>query len=689
MAAQLWHKAPFIRLLVALAGGICGQWYLQLPLQTLVICGFVCFCVVGFYGFTAIKTKYRLSTFNGVFLILMVACTGGLVVSCNDIRQQANWFGHTYQAGKFISVTIQEPLVEKANSFKALARVDAICQGQTELPTVGTVILYFKKDSLPNTLEYGSRLLLSQTLQPIKNAGNPGSFDYRTYSLFKGITHQAFLAMQDYVVLPAGKKNWFKEAIYNTRFWVVGTLKKYITGKKEQGLAEALLIGYKDDLDKNLVQAYSNTGVVHLIAISGLHLGLIYGLLLLLTKPLKRIKRLRWMRIMLILVCLWLFSLLAGAGPSVMRSALMFSLLAVGESALKRTNIFNTLAFSAFALLCVNPFWLWDVGFQLSYAAVLSIVLFFQPIYNYIQFRNKLIDFFWKLSSVTLAAQILTLPISIYHFHQMPLLFLLTNFIAVPLAGAILVGELLLCAVSLLPALPFLIGGILQKLIYFMNTYIEQIDSLPFAVWNSLSVTLVQTFLLLCFSFTFCFWLMETRRYYARIAFTSLTLFMCLRGLSFADAYRQRKLVVYNVPKHPAIDIINGRHYVFLGDSALLFDGFERNFHLQPSRVLHRLAPVEGDIGTRYFTLGGKQLLHLDEALPFTAAYPKQQLSVVVLSKNPKLTISSLVPAFSIGQVVIDGSVPPWKAALWKKECDSLRIPAYDVSERGAFVMNW
>jgi competence protein ComEC len=104
---------------------------------------------------------------------------------------------------------------------------------------------------------------------------------------------------------------------------------------------------------------------------------------------------------------------------------------------------------------------------------------------------------------------------------------------------------------------------------------------------------------------------------------------------------------------------------------------------------LHRLTPDEGDIGTRYFTLGGKQFLRLDEALPFTAAYPKQQLSVVVLSKNPKLTISSLVPAFSIGQVVIDGSVPPWKAALWKKECDSLRIPAYDVSERGAFVMNW
>jgi competence protein ComEC len=261
MAAQLWHKAPFIRLLVALAGGICGQWYLQLPLQTIIICGLVCFCVVCFYGFTAIKTKYRLSLLNGVFLMLLVACTGGVAVSSNDIRQQASWFGHTYQAGKFVSVTIQEPLVEKANSFKALARVDAICQGQTELPTVGTGDPVFQERQPSQYTGIWQPAVAFPNATTYKNAGNPGSFDYRTYSLFKGITHQAFLATQDYVVLPAGRKNRFREAIYNTRFWVVGTLKKYITGKKEQGLAEALLIGYKDDLDKNLVQAYSNTGV--------------------------------------------------------------------------------------------------------------------------------------------------------------------------------------------------------------------------------------------------------------------------------------------------------------------------------------------------------------------------------------------------------------------------------------------
>jgi competence protein ComEC len=164
---------------------------------------------------------------------------------------------------------------------------------------------------------------------------------------------------------------------------VISTLKKYIPGDKESGLAEALLIGYKDDLDKNLVQSYSNTGVVHIIAISGLHLGIIYWLLLAVTKPLKQNKKLVWLRLLLTISALWAFTLLAGAQPSVLRSAIMFTIIAIGQLAARKGSIYNTMALSAFVLLCINPFWLWDVGFQLSYTAVLSIVVFFRPVYNW------------------------------------------------------------------------------------------------------------------------------------------------------------------------------------------------------------------------------------------------------------------------------------------------------------------
>ncbi len=688
MAARLWHKAPFVRLLTAFAAGILLQWYLPLPALTWWVAFGSTLLLTAAFSFTGIGFRFRFGAAAGALLFLLVLATGALRVWQQDVRTAAGWIGHHYQPGDFAAITIEEPLVEKTASYKALASVTTLYRGKKSIAVSGKIILYFKKDSLAPTLGYGNQLLLSGNLQPIKNAGNPGSFDYKTYSLFKGITHQANIRAGDYVVLPGKEINWFWQAIFTTRAWVLAALRQFIPGQKEQALAEALLIGYRDDLDKNLVQAYSNTGVVHVIAISGLHLGIIYWLLLRLTWPLKRTARLRWLRVFLIIGGLWLFSLLAGAGPSVLRSALMFSLVALGEASSRKTNIFNTLSFSAFVLLLINPFLLWDVGFQLSYAAVLSIVLFFRPIHHLLHLPNKAANFVWTIAAVTVAAQLLTLPISIYHFHQMPFLFLIANVVAVPLSTVVLIGLIFLCSLAFWPAAAGAAGMALAATIRFMNGYIEGLDRLPFATWNYLSITVLQTSLLILFSAAACFWLMEKQRRFAYMAFTSLALFMALRGASFFDAQRQQKLIVYNVPRRSALDIINGRNYVFLGDSTLLQDGFERNFHLQPSRILHRIAPQNAAITRKDFRFLNKQFLLLDEALPVAASSPKQQIDVLILSKNPKIYLSKLTQCFRLKQVVIDGSVPPWKAALWKKDCDSLHIPCYDVSEKGAFVLN-
>jgi competence protein ComEC len=208
------------------------------------------------------------------------------------------------------------------------------------------------------------------------------------------------------------------------------------------------LIGYREDLDKSLVQSYANTGVVHIIAISGLHLGMLYGLLLLVLKPLKKLKMPSWCQLSIVLAGLWMFSFIAGASPSVLRSAVMFSVIAVGNAAKKKANIYNTLSASAFLLLWINPFFLWDPGFQLSYAAVLSIAIFQKPITGLIETGNKILDATWSLVSISFAAQILTTPISLLQFHQQPLLFLFANAVAVPLSGIVLYGEILLLLVS-------------------------------------------------------------------------------------------------------------------------------------------------------------------------------------------------------------------------------------------------
>ncbi|MES2881141.1 MAG: ComEC/Rec2 family competence protein [Bacteroidota bacterium] len=681
-----WQKAPFLRLLVSLIAGIVLQWQLQFSVAALLVAFVLFFAVLFIYNLLPVTKKFRLQWITGFLINLVLATLGALLIWSNNITNNKQWFGNVYADKNLVVATIEEPLVEKQNSVKAIANINAVYKNGKQQLTTGSIIIYFKKDSNLKVLKYGSVISFVKPLQAIKNGGNPGGFDYKRYLLFQGITHQVYLTQKDFRRTETFNKKGSKTFIYDCRSWVIATIKKYISGQKEQGLAEALLIGYKDDLDKNLVEAYTNTGVVHVIAISGLHVGLIYWLLMGLTRPLKK-KQTAFVRLFIVLSCLWLFAFLAGAQPSVLRSAVMFSFIATAKLIARRSSVYNTLALSAFALLCYNPYWLWDVGFQLSYTAVLSIFLFFRPVYNWFYFPNKTLDFLWKLNAVTIAAQILTVPLSIYHFHQFPVLFLFTNLVAVPLSSIILIGEILLCLLALIPTAAAIVGKILHQLIYWMNTYVERLNEISFAVWNGLSINLVQLFLLIIFMLAFCFWLMEKQKLLLCIAAGSLLAFISLRSVFIWQATQQQKLVVYNVPGRRAIDLLNGTQTYFIGDTVLLNDDFSRNFHLQPARILHRTANIETSIKTNNFLVGGKEILLIKATTKFVPSNNRHSIDLLVLSKNPKLYITKLHQQFLLKQVVADGSVPAWKAKLWKKDCDSLHIPFYNVAEQGAFVM--
>ncbi|MEI2740550.1 MAG: ComEC/Rec2 family competence protein [Chitinophagaceae bacterium] len=559
------------------------------------------------------------------------------------------------------------------------------------IPVKGKIILYFKKDSSLQ-VTYGSQIIFKKSLQEIKNSGNPGGFDYKRYSLFQGITHQVYLKPDEFEVLSGKKENPFRKFIYTSREKVLNILRTNIKGDKELGLAEALLIGYKDDLEQSLVQSYTNTGVVHIIAISGLHLGLIYWLLALLLKPLKKRRKTRWLSPVLIITGLWLFSLLAGAQPSILRSALMFTCIVLGESLSRKTSIYNTMAVSAFILLCINPYWLWDVGFQLSYAAVLSIIIFMRPVYNWFYIKNKLLDFIWKLNAVTIAAQILTVPLSIYHFHQFPNLFLLTNFLAVPLSSAILLGEIFLCVISFIPALALLAGKIISWLIWIMNTYIEKIEAIPFSLWDGLQISILQAVLLLLFAAGTSYWLMEKSKAGLKLGLLTLLGFAALRIVFvYAKLTGSRRSLSIMCPRKGPLILLSGRNYLFIGDSDLLANDFARNFHLKPSRILYRIndgTTLDNlSVFENYLNYNGKHILLLDEPVSFLPQGTKPSVDLLVISKNPKVYIKKLATSLDIKQVVFDGSVPAWKANYWKKDCDSLHIPWHDVTVKGAFEM--
>ena len=690
--ASILKRAPFTRLLLPLMTGIILQWRLQLPVIWLIVLLLISgIFTIALFALPLFK-KFQLGWLTGITVTVSFAALGAILAWTQDIRNHERWLGNHYQSKQVLIITLQEDPIRKNKSYKALASARWLNDDGTLKKVKGDLIIYFQKDSTIKNYKYGQQLAFQKELQNIQNAGNPGGFDYKRFCLFQDITHQVYLKTNEFRLLPGKDANWFKQFLIDTRQNVIRILRNNIVGEKETGLAEALLIGYKDDLDKNLVQAYTRTGVVHVIAISGLHLGMIYLIMVSLLKPFKRNRKTKWLVPVIIVSFLWLFTLLAGAQPSVLRSALMFTCIVLGESFSRKTSIYNTLSLSAFILLCINPYYLWDVGFQLSYAAVLSIVIFMQPIYKSIYIKNKLLDNFWKLNAVTISAQILTLPVSVYHFHQFPNLFLLSNFITVPLSGLILYGEILLCAVSFIPILAKGIGLMLTALIKMMNGYVERIDAIPFSLWDGLQISLAQSVLMVIIIAGFSYWLFHKSKPALTFGFSGLILFFILHSVSHYQAKKQEKLIVYNVPGLPAIDFILGKQAFFTGDEAILKDEFILNFHLKPSRIYHRVNHAEYDISrqhtSRFFEYGNYKIAMIPTSINNMDTTTRQPVDLVIVSGKSFLDMPGLLKAFKIKQMVMDGSVPAYSINRWKPYLDQHQIPYHHVAEKGAFVFN-
>lgn len=665
------------------------QWQLNIPLLFLNTGILLCLLFLLLFFFFALSHRFRFSFFNASVSFLLFIFVGAALTYTQNARNSPYWFGRYCSDSSALLVRSIEPPVIKEKSIKLLVSVSAVITDRHVQFTNGRIILYIDRSIPLASLQYGARFLFKKNLQEIRNSGNPGAFDYRQYCFFQGITHQIYLGRKEFIRLKETSRQPFQSFIFSLRQKIVSILRHYIKGEKETGLAEALLVGYKDDLDKSLVQAYSNTGVVHIIAISGLHLGLIYWLLVQLCKPLSRSKTIVWLSPLVIVSGLWLFSFLAGAQPSVLRSAVMFSCLALGEGLSRKTNIYNSLALSAFILLCYNPYWLWDTGFQLSYAAVLSLVIFMRSISNIVFFNSRLLNTIWKLNAVTLGAQVLTLPLCIYFFHQLPVCFLLTNLVAVPLSSLILIGEILLIAISSIPNAATITGQSISFLTKCMNGFIETVNALPFATWGSLQISLTQTIILFILIISFSYWLMERKPAGLKSGLICMLAFSLLRSISYISSSGQKRIIIYNVPQKKAMDLIEGNHYQFIGDSSPAH-GNASNFHLGPARTLFRSTgkAAIGVFSSPYVSWRGKHILMLDTRVALKSSPNRPVIDILLLSGKPSITLKSLSQELYIKQVVADGSVPYWKAALWKQECEQLHIPWHDVSVKGAFAIN-
>ena len=691
----IWKRSPFIRLLAPLIIGILLQWYISFDLELITIGG-ICFTIV-FISFQLLPLSFRftLHTFRGILINFMLIVLGALITYQKDITHQQEWFGNFYHDSDYLVATINEPLVEKNKSFKAEALIDKIKHDDSVHNTSGKIILYFKKDSLiPLSLQYGDRILISKTLQQINNSGNPGAFNYKRYAAFRQIHHNVFLKNNDWIVLPEKNINSFRQHIFSARQNVLNVLRANMQDDDDQlAIAEALLIGYTEDLDKDLVQAYSNTGVVHIIAISGMHLAFIYFLLSWIFNRVPYLKRSKPIKGILILSLLWLFALITGGSPSILRAAVMFTFITLGKNFFKESSIYNSLAASAFLLLCYNPYYLWDVGFQLSYLAVLSIVIFQKPIHRLVFIKNKWLDKLWALAAVSIAAQILTFPVCIYYFHQFPILFLLTNIIMVPLSTAILCVEISLIAFAWQPFIAAYIGKLTWGLVWLMNKIILWFNGLPFAVWDGIASSFASTIILYVLVLSIGYWLLYKNKPAFKLSIIILLSFIAITGYSSWQKGIQQKMVVYNVPQHQAIDIINGNDYKFIGDSVLLQDGMLQNFHLKPGRIalqLHKRVEAFPALYSKnnFYQFGNKKILLFDQSKVYEPGPEKINIDCIIISKNPRLYINQLAQVFNCKLIVFDGSNSLWKIGKWKKDCEQLLLPYYSIPEKGAFIMD-
>ena len=691
----IWKKAPFLRLVLPVIIGILLQWYNQFDLPHILLAA-ICF-VIAFFAFQLLPLvlRFKLQILQGLLVNFILIVLGLFITYQKDIRHQQNWLGNIYNDSDYIVAAINEPLLEKNKSYKAEALVENILHNDTIENTAGKIIIYFEKDSTAApSLKYGDKILINKKLQEVKNSGNPGAFNYQRYSAFQQIFHNVFLKNNDWVLLKEKDINPFNQFLFTARQNVLRILQKNMLGHDDQlSIAEALLIGYTGDLDKDLVQAYSNTGVVHIIAISGMHLALIYIMLVWIFNKIPFVKKSKIFKLLLILACLWLFALLTGGGASILRAAVMFSCIAIGKNFERKSSIYNSLAASAFLLLCYNPYFLWDVGFQLSYLAVLGIVIFQKPIYHLLFVKNKWVDKIWTLASISLAAQILTFPVCIYYFHQFPTLFLFTNILLVPFSSLILYVEIFLVAFSWVPFINTFSGKLTWWLVWLMNKTILWFNSLPFALWDRISASVTSTLLIYGFVLTIGYWLLNKNKLAFRVSLFLLFVFAALTGYKKWETHNQQKIIVYNVPQHQSIDFISGNNYKFIGDAVLLADGMLQNFHLKPGRIALQLHNRVDQIpflhqNNSFYQFNNKKILLIDKPVVFEASQQKINVDYIIISKNPRLYISQLANVFNCGQIIFDGSNSLWKIDKWKKDCEQLHLRCYSVPDEGAFVMD-
>ena len=530
--------------------------------------------------------------------------------------------------------------------------------------------------------------------QPPKN---PYEFDYKKYLSYQHIFQTANLKSNDWIKTGDGFKNPLFQLSFFLRQKSLEALRSNIKDEINEGVAEALVLGYRNSIDKETENEYAEAGVVHVLAVSGMHVSILLTLINLLLFPIAKRKKFIWPKTIFVLALTWLFALMTGMSGSVIRAAVMFTFVSVGEATGRPKNNFNMLAASAFCILFFDPTLLADVGMQLSYAAMVGIYLLNQPVTEWLRGWQFLPGLNGTIST-SLGAQFGTVPVTLFYFNQFPVYFLLANFIVIPLATLGLIAGIACASLSFLPSLAQLAGNIVNVTILSMNTFIGWINALPQSVIKFGEINLLTTaFLAFTFLQVYLFFQVKQKKFLWR-SFGSFILMLSLYQFHFLQNEVKNQLTIYSLNRTSAISIKNGNTQIILADRK------ENDYDFFTQKYFKRFQKAENIDEQKFYLLkddsieneticklknfvlfGNKKLLVVDSSFNIYKLNKKINVDFVLLSHNPRIKMEKLVEKVAFNELIIDNSNSGGRRTKWKTACDSLKLKYFDTMERGAF----
>ncbi len=701
-----WSSFPLVRLLLPFIAGIIFAIYLPFQWDYSI---YIILLIASIVGLVTLVPKYNFSYkrtwWYGVMLTSMLfLCGYQFTILKTERFSPLHFSNYTKDSVQCVYARLIDPPIEKPKSMKVVMEILAIKHGNEWKKTSGKAMITLSKDTLSKQIKCGDEVIMKVNFKEIPSPQNPGEFNYKRFLAFHNVFQQAFVKSGNWINTEKNSGSIIYVFANNLQHTFLKVLVKNHLQGDEYAVGAALLLGYVDKLDADIIQAYASTGALHVLSVSGLHLTIIFIALTWFLFFLDKIKFGHIAKAIMLLLFIWFYAMLTGLSPAVLRSAAMLSFVIIAKATRRNSNIYNTLAASIFLLLLCNPYLIMDVGFQLSYIAVIGIVYLQPKIHVWYNFENYnwLVRKWWELTAVSIAAQLATFPLGLHYFHQFPNYFLLSNYLVIPISfGIMFIG----IAVFVFCKVPFLIKFIALLFncsIWLLNSSIRLIEKLPHALLQGISISVLETWLIYGIIFLFVYYF--TSRKYKYLVYALTTCVVLLMSLSIQQfiEYRQKKLIVYNIPKTSAIDFVSAKANVLFTDTAFAKDESKLLFHVKHNwwdLGMKESKVISKDTVTNTLFIKNNHIQFYDKRIAIVnkgneSKYINQlmitplNIDYLIVSGNPKIKIEELIKLYKAKEIVFDSSNSLYYINKWKEECVKLNQPYYSVSESGALVVD-